>query len=102
MQIQITMRHAELTPEIKEFVERRLAKLEKLTHKPVEVHVVLSQEKFRYVTEAALAAGRTNLRCKAESHDPLLSVDQAVDKLDRQFRKTLARVRSAKTNRRAE
>lgn len=97
MQIQITMRHSELTPEVKELVERKFGKLERFVQKPADVHLVVSQEKRRYVAEVALTAGRTNLRGKAESHDLHLSLDQAVDKLERQLRKIMAKVKSPKT-----
>lgn len=101
MQIQMTARHTQITPDVRELVERKVSKLERFVHKPAEVHLVLSLEKHRYVAEVALTAGRTNLRGRAESHDPCLSVDQAVEKLGRQVRETTAKMRSAKTNKRA-
>jgi len=100
MQIQMTARHTQITPDVRELVERKVGKLKRFVHKPAEVHLVLSLEKYRYVAEVALTAGRTNLRGRAESHDPYLSVDQAVERLGRQVRKTTAKVKSAKTNRR--
>ena len=101
MQIQMTARHTQLTPDVKEWVERKLGKLERFLHKPAEVHLVLSLEKHRYVAEVALATGAANLRGKAENHDLYVSVDQAVDKLERQLRENTAKIRGARGNRRA-
>jgi len=101
MQIQVTARHTQITPDVKELVEKKVRKLERFIHKDAEVHLVLSLEKYRYIAEVALTAGSTNLRGKAESNDPHLSVDQAVDKLERQLLKNSAKVRGAKSHRRS-
>ena len=47
MQIQMTARHTQITPDVRELVERKVSKLERFVHKPAEVHLVLSLEKHR-------------------------------------------------------
>ena len=49
MNLDITGRHIEITPSLKEFTEDRLRKLEKLLDGPLEIHVVLGIEKHRHM-----------------------------------------------------
>ena len=44
MRLDITGRHIEITPALRQFTEEKLVKLERLLEGPVEVHVVLEIE----------------------------------------------------------
>ena len=54
MRIHLTARHCELDPEDRLVTEQRLEKLSRFVHDIQEIHVTLSQEKYRYLAEIAL------------------------------------------------
>jgi putative sigma-54 modulation protein len=84
MQLDMTGRHVEITPELREFVEEKLAKLERLLDGPIEVHVVLGIEKHRQTAEIQVKS-RTGLFSGAhETPDLRASIAEVADKIERQ------------------
>lgn len=86
MKLAITFRHMESTEAIKNHVEDKISKLEKL-NTPADVHVILSVEKIRQQCEIVLTAA--NFRATAVETDANLyaAIDLAVHKLERQLTK---------------
>src|SRR5262249_40431224 len=87
MHITTTARHLDVDGAVKEFIEKRLAKLEHFTQDIREAHVILSLEKYRYTAEIILRLNRHELMAREETGDALASVDRAVDNLEGQLRK---------------
>ncbi|MDM7914902.1 MAG: ribosome hibernation-promoting factor, HPF/YfiA family [Candidatus Eisenbacteria bacterium] len=97
MDIITTARRYELTPQLRERVEKRLQKLDRYSDQIQEVHLVLAQEKHRQIAEVTVRANGTDLISRQESHDMLSSIDQVVDRLERQLKKWNTRMRDRKT-----
>jgi putative sigma-54 modulation protein len=87
MQLEITGRHIEVTPALREFTEEKLRKLERLLEGPLEVHVVLTIEKHRHVAEVQVKSRTTILSGTEETGDLYASIGEVVDKLESQARK---------------
>jgi len=84
MHLDMTGRHVEITPELREFVEEKLAKLDRLLDGPIEVHVVLGIEKHRQTAEIQVKS-RTGLFSGAHETDDLrASIAEVADRLERQ------------------
>lgn len=84
MRIEITGRHIEVTPALKDFTEDKLRKLERLLDEPLEVHVVLGIEKHRHTAEIQVKSRTVTLSGTEETGDLYASIGQVVDKLERQ------------------
>ena len=84
MKIDITGRHIEVTPALKEFAEEKLSKLERLLGDSVEAHVVLSITKHRHIAEIQIKAGSLSFAGTEETGDLYASIGEVVDKLERQ------------------
>ena len=84
MKIDMTGRHVEITPALREFVEEKLGKLERLLDTPLEAHVVLSINKHRQVAEIQIKTRTVVLSGTEETDDLYASVGEVVDKLERQ------------------
>src|SRR5262245_9013400 len=84
MKIDMTGRHVEITPALREFVEEKLGKLERLLDTPLEAHVVLSINKHRQVAEIQIKTRTAVLSGAEETADVYASVGEVVDKLERQ------------------
>lgn len=86
MKTVLTGRSVEITPAIRQLVERRLGKLERVLHgSVVSAQVVLSIERYRHLTEITIhARGGHMLHAVAEASTWPLSIKEAVEKLDQQ------------------
>lgn len=88
MQINITARHLKLTDAIGAYVKQKVAKVGKFFDgDAVRVHVILSVEKNRQITEVVFYSEGKAFRAKEESEDLYASIDLTVDKLTKQLRK---------------
>ncbi len=88
MQINITARHLKLTNAIDAYVRKKISKAGKFYDgDDVWVHVILSVEKNRQITEVNFHVGKLTFRVKEQSPDLYASIDITIDKLEKQLRK---------------
>lgn len=92
MQVSITGRHVELTEPLKEYVEDKLQHLKHSFDYVMDVHVVLSVEKFRQRSEVSLQANGMNVHASEETEDMYASIDGVMDKLNRQLKRYRAKL----------
>jgi putative sigma-54 modulation protein len=96
MNLDITGRHIEITPALKEFTEEKLRKLEKLLRGPLDVKVVLGIEKHRHMAEIQVKSKTAVLSGTQETGDLYASIGEVVDKLERQALKHKEKIRDHK------
>jgi putative sigma-54 modulation protein len=84
MRIEITGRHMDVTPALREFAEEKLRKLERLLDEPIEIHVVLGIEKHRHSAEILVRSRNVTLTGTEETGDLYASIGEVVDKVERQ------------------
>ncbi len=87
MQVSITGRHVDLTDPLKDYVNDKLQHLKHSFDHVVDVHVVLSVEKFRQRCEINMQASGINIHARHETEDMYASIDGVVDKLNRQLKR---------------
>ena len=89
MRLDITGRHVDITPTLRQLIERRLARLERvLNDSIVSTKVILTLEKYRHRAEVIVhARGDNTLRGLGEGNAWPLSVRQAVEKIEQQAAK---------------
>lgn len=88
MNIEITGRHIEVTPALREHVSEKLSKLDKLIDEPVDIHVVLFIEKHRHVAEIQIKARQGVFSGQEETGDLYISIAEVADKLEKQLRRS--------------
>jgi ribosome hibernation promoting factor len=86
MRLDITGRHVDVTPSLRQLVSRRLAKLERiLNDSAISAQVILTVEKYRHRTEIVIhARGDHMLRGLGEGTAWPLSVRAAAEKIEQQ------------------
>src|SRR5207248_11154328 len=89
MRLQVKGKNVEVTPSIREYAERKLAKLGKQLAEQTQVEVELSEQRnpsiaASQVAEATVFTKGPTLRAREASPDMKASIDQLVDKLERQ------------------
>ncbi len=88
MQITVTGRHFEISDPLRQHIETKIRKLTRYLDGITDVSVVLSVEKHRHIAEMnLLIKGKSPIRGVEETHDMYLSVDTALDKIERQIRR---------------
>jgi len=87
MQINISGRHVDLTPALRDHVTNKMERLERHIDKITNVQVTLSIEKQRQIADATMHIAGAELFAQSESQDMYASIDALVDKLDRQILK---------------
>jgi len=92
MQVSITGRHVELTEPLKVYTKEKLLHLKHSFDQVVDVHVVLSVEKFRQRCEVTIQANRLSIHGSHETEDMYASIDGVVDKLNRQLHRYRAKM----------
>ncbi len=94
MKVSITARHFELTPDVREHAESRVAKLEKFATDLLKSNVVLEIEKYRQIAEISVHGRHGDFAGRSESDDMFVSIDDATDKVEKQIRRQARRLRA--------
>jgi putative sigma-54 modulation protein len=92
MRLQVKGKNVEVTRSIREYAERKLAKLEKQLAEQTQVEVELSEQRnpsiaASQVAEATVFTKGPTLRAREATSDMKASIDQLVDKLERQVKR---------------
>ncbi|WP_367606537.1 ribosome-associated translation inhibitor RaiA [Legionella sp. W05-934-2] len=93
MQINMTGHRMELTPALKQFTQEKFDKLEKHFDKITSINIVFDVEKVRQIAEATILVTQGELHARSETDDMYASVDDLVNKLDRQLLKHKEKLR---------
>lgn len=92
MNLQIKGRNTEVTDGLRSYVEKRFSKLEKYFTKEMTGTITLIIERTEHIIEATIPINRFILRAEESSHDMYTSIDNVVEKLERQVRKYKTRI----------
>ncbi len=92
MKLTMTGKQIELTQALKDRIEDRFSKLDRYFHKETEASVTLSVQREKQVVEATVYSGSLIVRVEEATDDMYVSIDNAVDILERQLRKHKTRI----------
>jgi putative sigma-54 modulation protein len=98
MRINVTFRHMEATDALRDHAEKRVRRIAKYVHRPIDAHVILSVVKRRHIAEVVLNADRTTMTAKEETGDLYSAIDLASDKLEHRARKHTEKITSHKVS----
>lgn len=92
MKLTMTGKQIELTQALKERISDRFSKLDRYFHTEPEAAVTLSVQREKQVVEATIYSGSLIVRVEEATDDMYVSIDNAVDILERQLRKHKTRI----------
>ena len=87
MNITITGRHFEVSELLRMHIEQETNKLNRFFDGIVDCHITVSVEKHRHLAEITTHLYDHTLRSSHESEDMTLSVDKALEKMERQLKR---------------
>lgn len=95
MEIQITGKGLEITGGIKEWVFRKVSKLERYVPRLVESRVILKREKYFYVAEITSLARQLYVYGEGRHKTNLYAaIDRACERVEKQLKKCRERIKS--------
>ena len=92
MKTKYTFRHMRKSDEKIEYVEDRLAKLEKYEWRPLTAHVTFTAERNQCTVDIRLTGQGSSIKAKAKAENFAEAVDEIVSKLQKQLEKKKSRV----------
>ena len=93
MEIDISGRHFRVTAPLKDYIEKKVERLDKYSLKIESVHVVLDVQKFHYTAEITLAGKNLRLTCRKENADMYAAFDDCYGRLQLQLSRQHDRVK---------
>jgi putative sigma-54 modulation protein len=87
MQITVKGKNMEITEALKTFTEKRLGKMTKYSDSIISTDITLSTERNWHIVEVTLYGNGFMLRGAERTKDMYMSIDQAIEKMERQLKK---------------
>lgn len=97
MEITVTFRHTEPMDSLRDYAIEKISKLDKYLDFPAEARVVLSVEKFRHQVDVTLNLNGTWIKAVEETEDMYSAIDQVADKLEKQVKKFIEKIRTRRS-----
>ncbi|QNU67573.1 ribosome-associated translation inhibitor RaiA [Ruminiclostridium herbifermentans] len=88
----INGKNIEITEGLRERVTKKISKLNRFFEKEVEAHVTLGVQKLRQTAEITISYNGIVFRAEESNEDMYVSIDKAVDLIERQIRKNKTRL----------
>ncbi len=85
--IQINGRHVQVTDAMKQYAETKLAKIERFHNHIMDIHVTMDIQKIEHSVTLVIKFDHFKIKSHASTTDMYASIDQAVDKLQKQIRR---------------
>lgn len=87
MNINLTGRHLEITPAIREHVTSKLGKIKRHFDNLIDINVVLSVDKLQQKAEATVHMSGKTVFAETDDSNLYVAIDNLIDLLDRQVLK---------------
>lgn len=87
MAITVRGKNIDITPALKDYVEKRVGKITKYFDAHGEITVILTVEKGRHIVEVTLPVNGMLLRGEEATNDMYTSIDLVIEKLEKQIEK---------------
>ncbi len=84
MNLQLTGRHLEITPAIRDYATGKFGKIKRHFDNVIDVNIILSVEKLKQKAEATVHISGKDVFVECEDENLYAAIDSLVDKLDRQ------------------
>lgn len=87
MQLNLTGRHVEITPPLRDYLNNKLIRIERHFDNVTGIRCILTVDKLQHKAEAKINVSGNTLFAESIEDDMYAAIDGLVDKLDRQLKK---------------
>lgn len=92
MQITIKGRHWKVTPDYREYAERRIEKLQRYFSHLISAQLTVTEEGYRHLAELRIFGNGVDLTGKAQDPDPRVALDAVLEKQERALKRRKERL----------
>ncbi len=92
MNLNISGRHLELTPAIREYVTTKMARVARHFDNVIDTQVILSIERLNHTADVTMRLRGKDIHCEASNENLYAAIDLLADKIDRQVIKYKTKV----------
>ncbi len=96
MQISVSFRNVDPSEHLKGYAETRMARFKKYMEEPVEIHLVLSIQKFRHTADVTISANGIKIKAQEETGDLYSAIDMVLDKIEKQIKRHREKIKEHK------
>jgi putative sigma-54 modulation protein len=96
MQISVSFRNVDPSDHLKSYAENRMARFKKYMEEPVEIHLVLSIQKFRHTADVTISADGIKIKAQEETGDLYSAIDMVLDKIEKQMKRHRDKIKEHK------
>jgi putative sigma-54 modulation protein len=94
MQVSLSGHHVDITDSIRNHVHDKIQRLDRHFDQALAINIILTVEKLRHKAEATLLVSGNNLHAYDVKEDMYAAIDGLIDKLDRQGKKHMEKIKS--------
>jgi len=87
VELRISGRHFEITDNLKEHVRKKTEGFEKYLHNIIDVHAILSVEKYRKTAEISVLGKKLKITEKSMDTDMFASIDKVCTRIEKTLRR---------------
>ena len=87
LHVTITSKQMELTPKLRDYIQQKTSKLIKYFSHISDIHIIISEEKYRHVIEINALTNGITMPGRAEHPDVHTAFDKALAKVENQIRR---------------
>ena len=87
MQITIKGRHWKVTPDYREYAERRIEKLQRYFAHLISAQLTVTEEGYRHLAELRIVGNGVDLRGRAQDPDPRVALDSVLEKQEQALKR---------------
>ncbi len=95
MSVRITSRHFDLTPEVQQYIEKKLSRLKRYVENAQSVEVLIERDRYEHKVELMVKDGPVSITAKTKDPKLVPAIDALMDKAERQLKKKWEKVRGA-------
>ena len=99
MEITVNFKNIKSSDNLRDYVEKKLNRVDKLFDKPIEARVIFSKEKDIRIVEINLFSGKLNIHVKETGENMRPTINLATDKLKNQLKKSRENIYTHRTRR---
>ena len=93
MQLHLSGHHVEVTPALRSYVEKKLARILRHCDRLIDVQCTLTVEKLQHRAESTVRLAGASIHAAAIEADMYAAIDVLADKLDEQIKRHKGKVR---------
>lgn len=101
MQITIKGRHWKVTPDYREYAERKIEKLQRYFSHLISAQLTVTEEGYRHTAELRIFGNGLDLTGKAQDPDPRVALDAVLEKQERALKRQKERLKDKRKGTRA-